>query len=296
MRFLPQFLRPFADMEAAKLYKYLPAGITWLIERLPPELQGRINEIRLRRNGVLSVSLPERNLVIQCDKGAYICTDRDMDEAVAYISRSSMYAFDSAVRNGYIPLPDGGRAGICGDAVCENGAVRSFGSINSICLRVPRLVRSYASELASYFASHGPVGALVFAPPGAGKTTYLKSVVSLLSESLRVAVADERYELSAASRGMADICTGCPKAAAIGLMTRTMSPQVIVCDEISPTEAPAVLAAQNSGCVLVASCHGRDINQVMRRDFVNRMIEKGVFSVAVRLYNDGGYRSELTEL
>lgn len=86
-------------MEAAKLYKYLPAGITWLIERLPPDIQGHINEIRLRRNGVLSVSLPEQNLVIQSGKGAYICTDRDIDETVAYISRSSMYAFDGAVRN-----------------------------------------------------------------------------------------------------------------------------------------------------------------------------------------------------
>lgn len=178
-------------MEAAKLYKYLPAGITWLIERLPPDIQGHINEIRLRRNGVLSVSLPEQNLVIQSGKGAYICTDRDIDETVAYISRSSMYAFDGAVRNGYIPLPDGGRAGICGDAVCENGAIRTFGSISSVCLRVSRLVKGYASDLASYFASHGLVGALVFAPPGAGKTTYLKSAISLLSENRRVAVADE---------------------------------------------------------------------------------------------------------
>ena len=183
-------------MEAAKLYKYLPAGITWLIERLPPDIQGHINEIRLRRNGVLSVSLPEQNLVIQSGKGAYICTDRDIDETVAYISRSSMYAFDGAVRNGYIPLPDGGRAGICGDAVCENGAIRTFGSISSVCLRVSRLVKGYASDLASYFALHGLVGALVFAPPGAGKTTYLKSAISLLSENRRVAVADERYELS----------------------------------------------------------------------------------------------------
>lgn len=283
-------------MEAAKLYKYLPAGITWLIERLPPDIQSRINEIRLRRNGVLSVSLPEKNLVIQSDKGAYICTGRDVDETVAYISQSSMYAFDSAVRNGYIPLPDGGRAGICGDAVCENGAVRTFGSISSICLRVPRLIKDYASELASYFASHDPVGVLVFAPPGAGKTTYLKSAISLLSETRRVAVADERYELSWASHGMADICTGCPKAVAIELLTRTMSPQIIVCDEISSAEASAVLAAQNSGCVLIASCHGRDINQVMRRDFVKQMVEKGVFTVAVRLYNDDGYKSELTEL
>ena len=215
-------------MEAAKLYKYLPAGITWLIERLPPDIQGHINEIRLRRNGVLSVSLPEQNLVIQSGKGAYICTDRDIDETVAYISRSSMYAFDGAVRNGYIPLPDGGRAGICGDAVCENGAIRTFGSINSVCLRVPRLVKGYASDLASYFALHGLVGALVFAPPGAGKTTYLKSAISLLSENRRVAVADERYELSCASHGMADICSGCPKATAIQLLTRTKSPQISV--------------------------------------------------------------------
>ena len=57
-----------------------------------------------------------------------------------------------------------------------------------------------------------------------------------------------------------------------------------------------MLAAQNSGCILIASCHGRDIKQIMQRDFVKQMVEKGVFSVAVRLYNDDGYKSELTEL
>ena len=163
-RFLPQFLRLFADMEAAKLYKYLPAGITWLIERLPPDIQGHINEIRLRRNGVLSVSLPEQNLVIQSGKGAYICTDRDIDETVAYISRSSMYAFDGAVRNGYIPLPDGGRAGICGDAVCENGAIRTFGSINSVFPALSKAMRRILRLISHCTVSSGRLFLLLREP------------------------------------------------------------------------------------------------------------------------------------
>jgi len=280
-------------MEAEKIYKYLPAGILWLISSLPREVQSRINEIRLRRHGLLTVSLAEKNLVIESGGAAYVCTDRDIDEALEYISRSSMYAYDEAVRHGYIPLEGGGRAGICGDAVMRDGRISTFGSINSICLRVPRFYKNIARPLIDYYENNGLQGTLIFSPPGVGKTTFLKSAGALLSEKYRVGIADERYELSGGVYAMADICTGCSKAEGIELLTRTMSPQVIICDEVSGAEAEGIQAAQNSGCLLVASCHAATLEQVMRRDFVKRMTDKGVFSLAVRLYYDGGYGSEL---
>lgn len=283
-------------METEKIYKYLPARIVWLVSRLPYEVQSRINEIRLRRGGPLSVSLADKNITLTDEDGVYICTDTDMTEALTYISRSSMYAFDEAVKNGYIPLEGGGRAGICGDAVLEGGKIRTFGSINSVSLRVPRFNRKCAQALSEYFACHGLCGCLVFSPPGMGKTTYLKSAAALLSDTYRVGIADERYELSGGIYNMADICSGCSKADAIELLTRTMSPQIIICDEISESEAAGVERAQNSGCVLIASCHGGNREQVMRRDFVKKMKGKGVFELGVRLYYDGGYKSELAEL
>ncbi len=283
-------------MEAEKIYKYLPAGILWLISSLPHGVQSRINEIRLRRGGLMTVSLAEKNLVIESGGSAYVCTDRDIDETLEYISRSSMYAYDEAVKNGYIPLEGGGRAGICGDAVIRGGKISAFGSINSICLRVPRFYKSIAKPLIEYYQKNGLQGTLVFSPPGVGKTTYLKSAGALLSEVYRVGIVDERYELSGGIYAMADICTGCTKAEGIELLTRTMSPQVIICDEVSGAEADGIQNAQNSGCVLVASCHAATLEQLMKRDFVKRMTDKGVFSLAVRLYYDGGYGSELIVL
>lgn len=283
-------------METEKIYKYLPARIAWLLSSLPYDLQGRINEIRLRRRGPLSISLADKNITPKTDGRAYICTDSDIGETLAFISQSSMYAFDEAVRHGYIPLEDGGRAGICGDAVLEGGKIRTFGNINSICLRVPRFYKNAAADLCEYFEEHGLCGCLVFSPPGMGKTTYLKSAAALLSEAYRVGIADERYELSGGVYSMADICTGCVKAEAIELLTRTMSPQIIICDEISETDSEGIQQAQNSGCVLIASCHGGDREQVMRRDFVKKMVQKNVFELGVKLFYDGGYKSELTAL
>lgn len=283
-------------MEAEKIYKYLPARIAWLLSSLPYDLQSRINEIRLRRKGPLSISLADKNITPKTDGRTYICTDSDIEETLAFISQSSMYAFDEAVRHGYIPLENGGRAGICGDAVLEGGKIRTFGNINSICLRVPRFYRNAAANLCEYFEKHGLCGCLIFSPPGMGKTTYLKSAAALLSETYRVGIADERYELSGGAYTMADICTGCAKGEAIELLTRTMSPQIIICDEISETEAEEIQRAQNSGCVLIASCHGADREQVMRRDFVKKTVEKNVFTLGVRLFYDGGYKSELITL
>ena len=161
-------------MEAAKLYKYLPAGITWLIERLPPDIQGHINEIRLRRNGVLSVSLPEQNLVhTKRQRRVYLYRQRHRRDCRIHIALIDVRLLPTVpCETATFRFPTAARAGICGDAVCENGAIRTFGSISSVCLRVSRLVKGYASDLASYLALHGLVGALVFAPPGAGKTTY----------------------------------------------------------------------------------------------------------------------------
>ncbi len=271
-------------METEKLYKYLPASIVWLISSLPMHIQRSVNEIRLRRNGALSLSCDGKNIVLKSGGVEYKCSDSDIDETVSYISRSSMYAYESAIKNGYIPLEDGGRAGICGDAVSSGGNITGFGSINSVCLRVPRFIKDTALDLFEYYSQNGLQGTLVFSPPGVGKTTYLKSIAHLLSFEYRVGIADERYELSGGIYKMADICSGCKKRDAIELLTRTMSPQVIVCDEISESEAEGVRSAQNSGAVLVASCHGGSIMQVQNRDFIKKMIENGVFSVGLELY------------
>lgn len=293
-------------MEVAKLYKYLPFRVRLLMEGIPAEVAGSLNEIRLRANLPFSLSVGSRNLSVN-EKGK-ICKpeegvsadDEEMKECVSKLTKSSLYSFDETIKKGYIPLEGGARAGICGDAVSGKDGIKTFSSIRSISIRVSRLYPDLALPLAKRFFNEGPCGTLVFSPPGVGKTTYLRSAAYLLSKGkkpYRVGIADERSEIFVPEMAgcLIDFVRGCRKRDGIDLLTRTMSPQIIICDEISDDEAEGVIAAQNSGVRLVASCHGDCAEGIMKRPHIARMMQKGIFELLVRLWHDGEYGSELME-
>ena len=95
---------------------------------------------------------------------------------------------------------------------------------------------------------------------GAGKTTLLRDLARRLSgpsggNFFRVAVVDERGEIAASSGGcpqcdvgFSDVLTGYPKDAGILTALRTLSPQMIICDEIgSLSEAKRISEGMSSG-------------------------------------------------
>jgi stage III sporulation protein AA len=57
-----------------------------------------------------------------------------------------------------------------------------------------------------------------------------------------------------------DVLDGCPKAAGIMMMIRSMSPRVIITDEIGRVEdAAAIQEALNAGIRIITSAHASDI-------------------------------------
>ena len=87
--------------------------------------------------------------------------------------------------------------------------------------------------------------------------------------------------------------SGAPKAAGIELLTRSMSPEVIVCDELAESESAAVAETQNSGVCLIASAHAPDYAGAMRRPFLKRLCDNGIFELFVLLRAEEGYRYDL---
>ena len=67
------------------------------------------------------------------------------------------------------------------------------------------------------------------------------------------------------------------------MLTATMSPQLLICDEISGAECESVLEAQNSGVALVASAHGENVGSLTKRPEMKRLLDSGVFGLTVRL-------------
>ena len=289
------------------LYTYLPRRILKPIAMLPAETVENTTEIRLRLNAPVSLTVGGRNASVSssgtlCSVSEGICARReDMKECVSLLCSGSLYAVEETLKYGYIPTRGGGRAGICGEAICENGKIKGFSEVVSVNLRLQRHIPLYAESLVRRYKERGLCGTLVFSPPGIGKTTLLRSAAVLLAEGrftrpYRVALADERRELygDGVGYGLLDVITGCPKSVAVELLTRTMSPEIIICDELSADDSHGVIEAQNSGVVLICSTHGATLDGVLKRPFIARMYEHGIFSLFVKLsYSGGKYSYEM---
>ncbi len=288
------------------LFKYLPLRISLAVHSLPADIFGSVNEIRLRRNAPMSVTVGRKNITFN-EKGnicgiseAIRATDAEMAECLSLLTGGSMYTCDEYISKGFIPLPQGGRAGVCGRSDMREGKITGFAEIYSINLRLHRFIRDFARPLAEYFGDHGVCGTLICSPPALGKTTFLRSIAYLLAtgsgnDCRRVAIADERCEISVGieEQGLIDIISGAPKSEAINILTRTMSPEVIICDEISASEADSVLEAQNTGVTLIASAHCSDIKGLCKRGRMKTLIDADIFPLCAVLSYDGEYKCEI---
>lgn len=188
------------------LFRYLPARISRLVSSLPPALLRDLTEVRLRTDAPLSLTVKGKNLFIDpegrpCKAKNSVRTGKaELEECIALLTRGSLYTYDDTIKQGYIPIEGGGRAGISGDAVVKEGKVSGFKQIRSVNLRIQRHIPGFASPLIRFFAEEGLCGTLIYAPPAAGKTTFLRSAAYLLAEGTgirahRVGIADERGEL-----------------------------------------------------------------------------------------------------
>lgn len=280
---------------------YLPPRFLPPVQALPDDLRARITEVRLRLRLPFSVTADGRNLLpgehgLTMDTAhALHVTRADLDEMLSRLTEGSRYAFEEQISHGFLTLPNGCRAGIAGETLPHpNGADRLlFREITSVNLRISRFLPDFARPLTDRLQSECPVGVLVVSPPAGGKTTFLRSAAFLLANGTRpyrVGIADERNELSVPD-GLCDRITGCPKWKAIELLTRTMSPEYLICDEIGVGEETALLASQNTGVKLIASVHGGSAEEAVRRSCVKPLFEAGVFGLFVLLLP--GYRIQI---
>ena len=131
-----------------------------------------------------------------------------------------------------------------------------------------------------------------------GKTTILRDLARLLSngnkymKGVKVGIVDERSEIAGCYQGVpqndvgvrTDVLDGCPKALGMMMMIRSLSPEVIITDEIGRQEdIYALEEALNSGISVITSVHGNDFEDVKRRPVVWQILKKNIFKVIIVL-------------
>lgn len=248
----------------------------------------------------MSVTSGGKNLCFDAEgkigtpKKALHCSAEELKECIALLTRTSLYSYGDELCAGYLPFGNGCRAGVCGEAIVRDGVFRGFSEIYGINLRLSRFVADCGEHAARSICEHGLCGALVYSPPGKGKTTLLRGIAAELSHKYRVALADERYELYVPQlkTGLIDALCGLKKSAALSLLCRSMSPQVIVCDELAAEDETAVLNALGAGVSIIASAHADSAEGLYTRPFVRRLLESGAFPLLIGIGENFEYTVE----
>ncbi len=271
---IPHFPREVADALLSAC-PALPAG-TYL------------EEIRLRADRYATLTVGGHNLPTRV-----MLNTHELGALLVRLCGGSLYAYSDTIRQGYMTLPGGIRIGVAGRAVCEGERVIGVSEIDSLCIRLPhrhghvggtvcRLLRHMAAE------GGGPRGVLIYAPPGVGKTTLLRGVAAAMAsppEPWRTVVIDTRGELGFETDGTSlclDILHGYPRARGVEIATRTLSAQLMICDEIGDVEeAMALISSHHGGVPLVASAHGGTTDEILRRTGIRLLHEARLFGAYV---------------
>lgn len=221
-----------------------------------------------------------------------ICTEQMMNDAFRNICSNSVHTHLGEITSGYITMPFGHRAGICGTAVMSEGRIINVRDISSISVRISREVKGVASDISARFYK-GAGGILICGAPSSGKTTLLRDMSRILSAeySLNVSVIDTRNEISGSYRGRpqndlgySDVFVSYPRKRGVEQALRSMAPQVIICDEIGDEDdAEAILSAVNSGVRFVASIHAANPEELKKRAFVKDILDTKAFSAVAFL-------------
>lgn len=295
-----------------EILSVIPDNLKSILERAFEQL-AEVEEIRLRTGRPLIIGTAGGNFAVLSNGnispaigGAYIVSETDIKRVFCLICDNSVYAHTEEIKKGYITIRGGHRVGFSGKAVMRGDDIENIRDINSINIRIASQRLGMASEYINGILKNRQIeNTLVVSPPCCGKTTLLRDLTRQISNSgIKVSVIDERGEIAAMYRGIpqndvgvqTDVIEDAPKAKSIEIMLRSMSPQLIICDEIATEDdIKALKRCFGAGVGVIASAHAGSFEEIKNRNLIKPVLgESGFKKVIVLKRNNDSISKRVT--
>ena len=282
-----------------KILRLLPKSIASMISEL--NKKNTIEEIRIGIGKKLRI-IENGNEIVK----PYVATSEDIKGIVQKISNYSLYAIEDEIRQGYITVDGGHRVGIAGQCIMQGNSVKTIKHISSLNIRIAREVIGSSDKVMRHIISGERVNnTLIISPPRCGKTTILRDISRNLSSGYsrlglkgkRVVIIDERSEIASCYRGVpqmdvgdrTDVYDNCKKEEGLIMAIRTMSPEVIICDEIgSDKDIEGIISAYNSGVNVICTLHGNSVDDLYNREVFREVLKQKLIKKVIVLSAKNG--------
>lgn len=273
------------------IMRIFPPHIKNLLESLNLSTQN-MQEIRVRINSPIYIMYQRREI-----NTGHVVKESDIAYIMERICHYSLYAYEEEMRQGFVTIEGGHRIGLAGKVILQNSKIKSMSNITCLNIRVAGEKTGCADDIIGQLIEEGRVcHTLIMSPPGGGKTTILRDIIRQISDGcvkkqidfkgINVGIVDERSEIAACYKGIpsndvgarTDILDACPKAEGIIRLVRTMAPKVIAVDEIGgKNDYEAIEYALTSGCSILATIHGKEIDDLKKNIYFKNCLEQGLF-------------------
>ena len=278
----------------SEITNLFPSRLNDALAKLPKTLLQNISEIRLRADRAVSLTIKQKNILLNDEKNKLVTlTFGEISAVFERLCENSFYIYENEMCLGYITLKGGHRVGFCGSIIQDQNEKNMVHNISSLNFRIGHDIKNAAEKVFPYIYDDKLHSCLIVSEPCGGKTTILTDVAFRLSAlKIRSCVIDERGEICACFLGVpqknvgnfCDVLDGYTKGEGMMIALRSLSPQVLICDEIGTSrDVEAMLEAMRAGVPVIATAHGATIDELLSRPQIRHLLDNGAIDKIILL-------------
>lgn len=264
--------------EFYQVVKELPAYLSLQFSEISPDAACKIHELRFKEGAQamatfagkqvnIATLLPRKRGGIFLQEGGESVlpfSQKQIEEIFFHLCGGSVHSYEEELKQGFFTIPGGHRVGVGGKYIpatrvysTQNNAGQTVWQLQQVTSLNLRIARHKTIELPTALEgllSERFVGVVILGEPDSGKTTMLRNMITFLLQKRRtVVVIDERGEI--AMQGV-DMISGMEKSSAVQVALKTLSPEVIVLDEVGTlSELSALEQGFFGGVDLIITLH-----------------------------------------